>query len=239
MNKEKSLKKLNEIIEDKLIKEKKNFLEILKENKKKRKNEESTNKKDLIIPKIKSDDEEMMIGGGEINEPIIEPKEINKNKKYDYHIKKSLEERPRNVLITEEENEDSFIQYNSSSNNIISNPHLTEYQSLENVTGDDNKHNIPLSNENKVLEDVERFNDDDKTEKTIEQQPIETFESFIKSDDDPCCCNILKGWLFIKINAYVAYQIKNRIRRKRFEHWKKYSKIENKGNDEINTPFEH
>ena len=227
---------------------------------------------------------EMMIGGGEIIEPIIEPKE-EKDKRYKYNVAKTLEERPRNVLLTEEKEEDdektdmneielSPNHINSPIPNIkskISNEKLIPVEqedkkqkqeiskaleerpryinfsteenldkNYENVIDDNEKHNIPLTNENKIMEDLEKIIDDDKTEKTIEQQPVETFESSItKEHEDPCCLNALRGWLFIKINAYVVYQINNRIIRKRFEHWKKYSKIENKGNDEINTPFQH
>ena len=227
---------------------------------------------------------EMMIGGGEIIEPIIEPKE-EKDKRYKYNVAKTLEERPRNVLLTEEKEEDdektdmneielSPNHINSPIPNIkskISNEKLIPVEqedkkqkqeiskaleerpryinfsteenldkNYENVIDENEKHNIPLTNENKIMEDLEKIIDDDKTEKTIEQQPVETFESSItKEHEDPCCLNALRGWLFIKINAYVLYQINNRIIRKRFEHWKKYSKIENKGNDEINTPFQH
>ena len=228
---------------------------------------------------------EMMIGGGEIIEPIIESKK-EEDKRYIYHVAKTLEERPRHILLTDDEEEEktdineiepSPNHINSQTLNIkqkISDenkktkeqedkkqkqeisktleerPRYVNFNSeestdknYENVTDDidDNtKHNIPLINENKIMEDLEKVIEDDKTEKTIEQQPIETFELSITNEtEDPCCLNALRGWLFIKINAYVAYQVNNRIIRKRFEHWKKYSKIENKGNNEINTPFEH
>ena len=49
---------------------------------------------------------EMMIGGGEIIEPINESKEIEFDKRYKYNVAKTLEERPRNVLLTEEKEEE-------------------------------------------------------------------------------------------------------------------------------------
>jgi hypothetical protein len=227
---------------------------------------------------------DMMIGCGEIIEPIIEPKELEEEKRHKYNVSKTLEERPRNILLTDEDEEEEKSDINEiepSPNHINSqilnikqkipeeskikednedqkqkqeilkaleerpryinfNTEESMDKNYENVIDDNTKHNIPLINENKIMEDLEKIIEDDKTEKTIEQQPVETFElSLTKENEDPCCLNALRGWLFIKINAYVAYQIKNRIIRKRFEHWKKYSKIENKGNDEINTPFEH
>ena len=49
---------------------------------------------------------DMMIGGGEIIEPIIEPKELEEEKRHKYNVSKTLEERPRNILLTDEDEEE-------------------------------------------------------------------------------------------------------------------------------------
>ena len=191
-------------------------------------------------------DEEIMIGGGEIIELNIEEKdEKPKDIKYKYYVKKTieetskssfprkpklfrqLEERPRHIILNFENDEEKsnpipieeLFSYNSLNNNIL----FDEDKNYENVASEENYHNIPLINENKIMKDLDDFIEDDKTEKTIEQQPIEIFES--QNDDDPCCCKHLRVWLFIKICVYISYQKKSRVLRKRFEHWRKYCKI--------------
>ena len=187
-----------------------------------------------------------MIGGGEIIELNIEEKdEKPKDIKYKYYVKKTieetskssfprkpilfrqLEERPRHIILNFENDEEKsnpipieeLFSYNSLNNNIL----FDEDKNYENVASEENYHNIPLINENKIMKDLDDFIEDDKTEKTIEQQPIEIFES--QNDDDPCCCKHLRVWLFIKICVYISYQKKSRVLRKRFEHWRKYCKI--------------
>jgi hypothetical protein len=216
--------------------DKKEVIDNLKDNQNKDKMNEGINTLNDMYNKNKKENEKEVIDNlkdnqnkDKMNEGVNKLNDIyNKNKREDKkevidNLKDNqnkLKNKPRSLIN----------QYNIEKNDTLTG-------NFDGIAQDTNNKIKPIINDKDLIRPTQKDIKIIQDEKENQNFKIKEEEKKL----DECCIDmkLLNGWLFLKINSFIAYEQKCRMIKKYFSKWQKYAGIRDIENNEINNFYQH